>query len=152
MAMYQFLEQRAEQFMTRGVITVTRQTTLGEMADLFSVHDFNAFPVMDAGHMVGIVTKFDFLKAFAFTTHQIIPHYEELMRGLVQDVMTEAVVDVRPDAPLTRIVQLMINTRARSFPVREGNGSLVGMISREDLTRALRLCAQAPEGGSGDAV
>ena len=30
--------------------------------------------------MLGIVTKFDFLGAFAFTTGQMVPHYDELMR------------------------------------------------------------------------
>ena len=28
----------------------------------------------------GIVTKFDFLRAFAFTTGQMVPHYDELMK------------------------------------------------------------------------
>ena len=51
--------------------------------------------------MLGIVTKFDFLHAFAFTTHQVVPHFDELMRRTVADVMTEAVVHVEPAAPLT---------------------------------------------------
>jgi CBS-domain-containing membrane protein len=53
--------------MTRDVTTVTREVTLRDLEAL-SKHDFNSFPVMEQGKLLGIVTKFDFLKAFAFTT------------------------------------------------------------------------------------
>jgi CBS-domain-containing membrane protein len=58
--------------MTRSVKTVTRQVTTRELEALFEQHDFNAFPVVEKGKMLGIVTKFDFLRAFAFTTGQMV--------------------------------------------------------------------------------
>ena len=64
--------------------------------------------------MLGIVTKFDFLRAFAFTTGQMVPHYAELMRRPVAEMMTEA---VEPEEPLTRVLQLMVSLKTRSFPV-----------------------------------
>ena len=67
--------------------------------------------------MFGIVTKFDFLRTFAFTTGQMLPHYDELMSRPVAEVMTEAVVHVEPAAPLTRVLQLMVSLKSRSFPV-----------------------------------
>jgi CBS domain-containing protein len=143
-SMYGFLACTAGQYMSREVITVTRDLTLRELEALFAAHDFNAFPVMETGQVVGIVTKFDFLKSFAFTTRQIVPHYDALMQVTVGEVMTEAVVDVQPDAPLTRVLQLMVNLKARSFPVRDSDGGLVGMISREDIMRALKESVQRP--------
>jgi CBS domain-containing protein len=86
------------QYMTSTVQTVTRKVTLRDLDTLFEKHDFNAFPVVEAGKMLGIVTKFDFLQAFAFTTSQIVPHFDELMGRTVADVMTEAVVHVEPAA------------------------------------------------------
>jgi len=44
-------------------------------------------------------------KAFAFTTGQMVPPYDELMSRTVGAVMTEAVVHVEPAAPLTRALQ-----------------------------------------------
>src|SRR5215813_2668053 len=90
------------------------------------------------GKMVGLVTKFDFLKAFAFTTGQMLPHYDELMGRTVGEVMTEAVVHIEPAAPLTRALQLMVNLKARSLPVLTLDKQLVGMIAREDIMRALK--------------
>lgn len=73
MAMYRFLECTAGQYMSRSVRTVTRDVRLRELESLFAEHDFNAFPVVDGDRVAGIVTKFDFLKTFAFTTQQMVP-------------------------------------------------------------------------------
>jgi CBS domain-containing protein len=135
--MYRFLECTAGQYMTSAVKTVTRATTLGELEALFAEHDFNSFPVVEDGKLAGVVSKFDFLRAFAFTTGRIVPDYEELMGRTVADVMTEAVVHVDPDMPLTRILELMVNLKIRSFPVLAPDRRLLGVISREDVMRAL---------------
>ena len=128
--------------MTRAVTTVARQTTMRELEKLFERHDFNSFPVVEDEKMLGIVTKFDFLRAFAFTTGQMVPHYDELMGRPVAEMMTEAVVHVEPAAPLTRVLQLMVSLRSRSFPVIGPDRQLVGMISREDVIRALKEATQ----------
>ena len=128
--------------MTHAVTTVTRQTTMRELETLIEKHDFNSFPVVEEGKMVGIVTKFDFLRAFAFTTGQMVPDYEKLMRRPVAEMMTEAVVHVEPAAPLTRVLQLMVSLKSRSFPVIGPNHRLIGMISREDVIRALKEATQ----------
>ena len=141
-AMYRFLECTAGQYMTRSVITVTRQLTMRELEQLFEKHDFNSFPVVEEGNMLGIVTKLDFLRTFAFTTGQMLPHYDDLMRRPVIEAMTEAVVHVEPAAPLTRVLQLMVNLKARSFPVVGAQGQLLGIISREDVMRALKEATQ----------
>ena len=133
--MYRFLQCTAGQYMTRDV-------TLRELEALFEQHDFNSFPVVEEGKMLGIVTKFDFLRAFAFTTGQMVPHYDDLMKRPVAEVMTEAVVHVEPTAPLTRVLQLMVSLKARSFPVAGAERQLMGIISREDVMRALREATQ----------
>ena len=129
--------------MTRDVTTVTREVTLRDLEALFEKDDFNSFPVVEEGKMLGIVTKFDFfLRAFAFTTGQMVPHYDELMKRPVAETMTEAVVHVEPGAPLTRVLQLMVSLKARSFPVIGPERQLVGIISREDVMRGLREATQ----------
>jgi CBS-domain-containing membrane protein len=142
--MYRFLEYSAGQYMTASVQTVTRQVTMRELEALFEQHDFNAFPVLEDGKTLGIVTKFDFLRNFAFTSSQMVPHYDDLMSRTVADVMTEAVVLIEPTTPLTRVLQLMVGLKTRSFPVIGAGGQLVGMISREDVMRALRQATQEP--------
>ena len=140
--MYRFLEATATQYMTCAVTTVARQTTMRELEALFEKHDFNSFPVVEEGRILGIVTKFDFLRTFAFTTGQMVPHYDELMRRPVAEVMTEAIVHVEPATPLTQVLRLMVNLKSRSLPVFGPDRQLVGMISREDVIRALKEATQ----------
>jgi CBS domain-containing protein len=141
--MYRFLSCTTAEYMTSAVRTVERNVTMAQLETLFETHDFNAFPVVEEGRILGIVTKFDFIQAFAFTTHQMVPHFDELMSLTVADVMTEAVVHVDPDTPLTRVLQMMVNLKARSFPVLNSEKRLVGMISREDIMRALRQTTES---------
>jgi CBS domain-containing protein len=144
--MYRFIEYTVGQYMTHPVQTVTPDRPLRELELLFEKHDFNAFPVVNTAaskEMIGLVTKFDFLKVFAFSTGQLLPHYDELMNQTVQDVMVEAVVSVTPDTPLTRALQHMVNLKTRSLPVVAANGQLVGVIAREDMMRALKDASQA---------
>jgi len=140
--MNRFLESTADQYMTRAVTTGTRQSTMRELEALFEKYDFNSIPVVEEGKMLGIVTKFDFLRAFAFTTGQMVPDYDELMRRPVAEMMTEAVVHVEPESPLPRVLQLMVSLKSRSFPVIGFDSQLIGMISREDVIRALKEATQ----------
>jgi CBS domain-containing protein len=140
--MFRFLESTAAQYMTPKVKTVTRQCTMGELESLFAQHDFDAWPVVDNGHILGIVTKFDFLRAFAFTTGQLMPSYDELMKHTVGDVMTEGIIHVEPATPLTRVLQMMVTHRIRSLPVLGPDRELLGMISRGDVMRALKQATQ----------
>ena len=143
--MYKFLEQTVADHMTRTVKTVTRGLTMRELGEMFERDDFNGYPVEDDGQTVGLVTKFDLLKCFAFTPNQMVPRYDDLMMRTVADVMTSEFIYVRSDTRLTRVLQLMIEHRFRSVPVIDSGHRLAGMIAREDILRALEACA----GGSG---
>lgn len=138
MPIYRFIEYRAADYMTSNVKTVEPGTTMAQLEALFDQTDFNAFPVVENEKMVGLVSKFDFLKAFAFTETQMLPHYDELMSRKVSEVMTQAVAVAHPDTRLTRILHLMVANRMRSLPVIGDHGELAGMISREDVMRALK--------------
>ena len=127
--------------MSRTVTTVTRVLTMRELGAMFERDDFNAYPVEDDGQMVGLVTKFDFLRCFAFTPNQMVPRYDDLMKRTVSDVMTSEFIYVRSDTKLTRVLQLMVEHRFRSVPVIDSGHRLEGMIAREDILRALKACA-----------
>ncbi len=123
--------------MTRPATTLSPDATVGDLEDLFERYDYNSFPVVDAGRLVGIITKFDFLRNFIFTPETVLPHYDELMRRRVSEIMRRQVATVDPDTPLTRVLQMMVDMTIKSFPVI-GDGKVVGIISREDIIRALR--------------
>ena len=114
----------------------------------FRDHDFNAFPVVENGMLVGVVTKFDFLKNFAFTADRMLPPYKELMSRSVGDLMTTELLHVAPTTRLTRVLETMVAHRTRSLPVVGDDGKLAGIISREDVMRALDDATRTEAPGS----
>jgi CBS domain-containing protein len=138
---YSFLQETVAENMTRTVKTVPPETTMRALHQLLAEDDFNGYPVVKDGRLLGVVSKFDFLNCFAFTPSSMIPRYTDLMDKTVADVMTHEFVSTSPDTKLQRVLQLMVNHRVRSMPVVDGNGGLVGIIAREDVMRALDRCA-----------
>ena len=139
--MYKFLQQTVGDYMTRTVKTVTREVSVRELSEMFERDDFNTYPVEEDAQVVGLVTKFDVLKCFAFTPSQMVPHYDDLMNRTVADIMTSPFVYVGADTKLTRVLQLMIEHKIRSIPAIDGDHRLVGIVAREDVLRALASSA-----------
>ncbi len=139
--MYKFLEQTVAGYMTREARTVTRERTVRDLSEMFEKDDFNSYPVVEDGQVVGIVTKFDLLKNFIFTPSQMIPPYEQLMSRTVGDVMTSEFIYVRTDTKLTRVLQLMVDHRIRSVPAIDDEHRLAGIIARRDVLKALADCS-----------
>ncbi len=118
---------------------------MDELNDLFASDDFNAYPVVDHLEVVGLVTKFDFLKCFALTLSSMVPRYDELMKRTVSDVMIHDFIYVNATTKWVRVLQLMVEHRLRSIPVMDADQHLVGIISREDIMRALRDCTRGEQ-------
>jgi CBS domain-containing protein len=136
--MYEFTHYQARDVMTQDPVTVSETTPLSEVERVFEAHDFNGLPVIDEERrLLGMVTKLDLLRAFAFGRDSKIPHYREIMARAVGRVMTRTPETVGPKSPLTHILQQLVDSRKKSLPVVSGD-RLVGIIAREDILRALR--------------
>lgn len=135
--MYKFLHYTVKDAMTPSPVTISPSTPLREVEKIFEEHDFNGVPVTaEDGHLIGMMTKFDLLKACIFTPDAPVPHYDQLMEQPAESVMTTNPMTVTPDLPLSRLLQQLVTKQIKSFPVVE-NGLLVGIISREDVLKAL---------------
>jgi len=55
------------------------------------------------------------------------------MRSMVRDVMTSAVVAVRSDASFKEMVAKMRESRISAFPVVDGYGRVIGVVSEADF-------------------
>jgi CBS domain-containing protein len=140
--MYEFLEYRVSDFMSRNGVVLSANTPLEEAQRLFERYDFNMLPVVEGGRLVGVLTKLDLLKAFSFGPGRLVPHYREILEQTVGAFMARNPLTVSPDTPLTKVLEKIVATRYRSFPVVEGD-TLVGIISRENVVTALRRASES---------
>jgi CBS-domain-containing membrane protein len=135
--MYEFLHETVANNMTRTVRSVTPETTVGDLYRLFAADDFDAYPVVRDDTLIGVVSKLDALKVFAFAIDQILPHYGDGMAATVEAIMTSDIVTVDADTKLQRVLQLMVEHRIKSLPVVDQWRNLVGIIAREDVMGAM---------------
>lgn len=80
------------------------------------------------GHMLGIVTERDILRAVA-------GHHGPLSSQKVEDAMTCNVVTASPTSSVEEVMGLLTERRIRHLPVMD-EGRLVGMISIGDVVKA----------------
>lgn len=129
---------QARDVMSRDVMTIRPEATLREAHEMFQKYDYNSFPVVDDGKVVGIITKLDLLRAFSYGTKFRRSSFWDTLSENVSDVMRTAIVDVSPNDSLQTVVDYMVEFALRSIPVIEKD-RVVGMISRDDVIKHLFL-------------
>lgn len=142
--------------MTRRVITVPPDTPIHEAARLMTQHRVSGLPVVDGtGRLVGIISEGDLIlrqkprevggwwRVFFDDGERLAREYRKAVGTTVGEVMTKAVISVSPDLPLSSAASILDKRHVRRLPV-VSNGTLLGIVSRGDLVKAL---AAAPPAG-----
>jgi len=127
--------------MTTRVIWVKKDATFREMADALREHRVSAFPVVDDDRkVIGVVSEADMLNKEAlidesgFVDGILHRRDQAKARGVTAgDLMTTAVVAVRPEDSVEHAAKLMYDRGVKRLPVTDENGHLVGIISRADV-------------------
>ena len=154
----------AVDIMTKHVVTVNPDQTLREVMDVLVDGHISGAPVVDAtNHCVGLVSASDILgfeeeqrgeleltedeegvgrffdaesqrwesvrlSAFAF---------EELAEVDVQQVMSAAVVGVRPETPIREVAEVLVEKGIHRVVVTDASGLLLGIVSATDFLRTM---------------
>ena len=158
---------KAEDVMTRGVISVDPDATVLHAARLMLQHHISGLPVIDsAGNLVGVLSEGDFLRRRETHTERRRSRWLEFLMGpgrvaaeythshgnKVSEAMTTDVVTVTEVTPLEEIVELMERRRVKRVPVLCGS-EVVGIVTRSNLMHAMvSLARHAPPQASDDAT
>jgi CBS domain-containing protein len=142
---------QAQDIMTKDVATVRPDTALADAIAIMLDRHVSGLPVVDRdGRLVGVLTEGDLLRRtetgtepaharwldFILGPGRLAAEYVRTHGRQVENLMTEDVVTVAPETPLTDIVRLMESKRIKRVPVLRGD-TLVGVVSRADLLRPL---------------
>ena len=153
------VSMRVDEVMTRDVVTVRRETTIGEAAALMVIHGVSGLPVVDdGGSVVGILSEGDLIvrqkkrsprpwwRGFFDRGEELAREYQKSMGTTVGEVMTRSVLCVSLELPIESVAVILDERRIRRVPVVAG-GRLVGIVSRGDLIKALACVPLRPGGG-----
>jgi len=127
--------------MTTRVIWVKKDTTFRDMATALREYRVSAFPVVDDDRkVIGVVSEADMLTKEALDGEPgvfsgILHRRDQAKaRGITAgDLMTAAVVAVRPEDTVEHAARLMYDRGVKRLPVTDESGRLVGIVSRADV-------------------
>ena len=113
----------------RAVWTVRPDVMVIEALHLMAEKDVGALLVLDTqAQLVGIISERDYAR-------KVILKGKSSLDTPVREIMTQAVVSVRPDRTVEDCMALMTARRVRHLPVLAG-GQVVGVVSIGDLVKA----------------
>lgn len=159
------------EIMTGDVATVTTDTTVAEVARLFTARKISGVPVLDKhGAVVGVVSEADLLHRTEIKTERrhvwwsalfetdttLAREYVRQGARKVSDIMNRDVISVSENANLASAAELLEKHRIKRLVVLRDD-KLAGIISRADIVRAIVKASDAAAGatvvaGSDDAI
>jgi len=134
--------------MTKDVVKVKRDTNLQEAARRLSGLRISGMPVVDdANKVIGVISEADILSLAGVkrghTFKDILRHVlGEPLPGrkkgnTVGDVMSSPAITTGPDTDIREVAAVLDERRIKRLPVVDAEGKLAGIISREDIVRAM---------------
>jgi len=146
--------KKAVDIMTKDVVTVRKDTTVAELANLLATHNIGGTPVVDAqDHLLGVVTDSDLI----YQTKKVhIPTFITILDSVIYlespekmekemlkmagttvgDIFTEDVQTVEEDTSLEEIATIMSEKNIHTLPVIRDT-KLVGVIGKGDIIKTL---------------
>jgi CBS domain-containing protein len=116
------------ELMSRDLLTVVPEDTLGEAAEKMAGRGVGAALVTDTGRLIGILTERDILAAVAARV--------QTSEAPVREWMTEKPITVPEATSIERAASIMVTNGFRHLPITDGERT-IGIISLRDVVRPI---------------
>jgi CBS domain-containing protein len=141
---------KAQDIMTREVMTFSEETTVREAAALLLERRISGAPVVDRdGKLSGVLSEEDLIGVF-YEGHR---NLEKTAIGtcsvLGSSLVTRKVISVRPETLVQEIAKKLMSLKIKRVPVVDGASRVVGVVSRKDILKA--LAGLVPESAAAEA-
>jgi acetoin utilization protein AcuB len=131
---------KVEDIMSRHLVTVGMDDTLGTIRRLFQKRHFHHLMVVEKGQLMGVISDRDYLKLITPTIEQDLGSATEMavLNRRAHTIMTRKPVTVRPDASLQDAIDRFLDDKVSCLPVVDREGVLRGVLSWKDVLRLVR--------------
>ncbi|MFD9101786.1 CBS domain-containing protein [Streptomyces virginiae] len=120
--------RNVEDVMTHAVVSVDRGTAFKDIVEELRMWNVSALPVLaEDGRVIGVVSEADLLLGPRGT--------DTAHDTTAERLMTRPAVTVTRDATIPTAARLMARRHLKRLPVVDGEGRLVGVVSRGDLLK-----------------
>lgn len=122
--------------MTRKLITVTPQRTVGELQPLFALHRIHHLLVVHEGKLVGVVSDRDVLRSISpFANTQAAEQKDAFtLSRKAHQIMNKNVVSVTSTTSIRDACATLLDNGKSLLPVID-DGKLIGVLSWKDILK-----------------
>ncbi|HEY7553406.1 MAG TPA: CBS domain-containing protein [Candidatus Binatia bacterium] len=130
------------EIMMGSPVTLKPDDTLDLANDVISLGRIRHIPVVQDGHLVGLLSERDLIGAAASQIFGLKQKSKSalLKSVLIKDVMKKRVITVKPETPIKEAAHLLAEKKIGCVPVLS-DGSLVGLVTTTDILRYVESLA-----------
>ena len=129
--------------MTRDVVLLAADMTAEMALRRLDQKAVSGAPVVDHGRVVGVITRRDLLVPTLLDEGRARGRWTRLTGLRVNDLMSGEPVTAEPDCPLVQAVRTMLDHGVNRLPVVDRAGRPIGVLTRDDVLRAVARGVQA---------
>lgn len=123
--------------MTRNIVKLKLTDELSTAESLFKKNHIRHLPVVEKGHIVGMLSYTDLLRiSFADAVDEDGEGIETTVYDMfsIEQVMTKKVVSVGPETTIEEVGEVFLTHEFHALPIVKDD-SLVGIVTTTDLIR-----------------
>lgn len=118
-----FDEDQLSLIMKKDIIKISPDTSIKEAAKIFVGKRIHRLPVVENGKLIGLITPTDLLDE--------VKNLKTKMTA--EDAINTTCVTAYVNDPISYVVNAMRVSKVTAFPVLDGKGTLVGIITDRDM-------------------
>jgi CBS domain-containing protein len=121
------MNEQIRSIMTKSVVSVSPETTLSEVKDLFKKQRVHHIPVVKDTKLVGLITTYDLWKL-----NKPQESYKQIRAA---EVMNTNVCKISPIDKVGTAAELLMDRRFHALPVVNLRGELKGIVTSFDVLK-----------------
>jgi CBS domain-containing protein len=147
-------QKYVKEIMTKDVVTIEKETTIGELSSIMLKNRVSGLPVVDnEGMLIGMVTDADIIlrdnePVFPIyfdpliISYAYIENFEKYQKDFkdyldtrVEEIMKRRVRTVKEDTTVEEAASIMVKERINRIPVIDNERKVLGIVARADILR-----------------
>ncbi len=125
-------ELKVYSVMTKTPITVTPETKMEDMLELFRSKRISGAPVVSNENLIGIISIEDLIRCLQ----------KNDLSSPVSNYMSTNVYSIHGNEPVIEALKLFVNTRLGRLPVMDQDNKLIGILTKGNITSGLLKALQ----------
>ncbi len=152
------MNRKVRDYMATDILATSPEATPYEVAQAMVAERVDVLPVVDRElRVIGVVSEDDLLSRVNFPHGKVLDGLRDLFGGgdyraqkstarRVEGVMSRDVCTIGPDDSIQDATERMIHKGVRALPVTDGEGHMIGLITRRHILQAMLQWSERKEG------